>query len=331
MLPENYWYVVAQSRELRKGKPLALRRFGQELVMWRDEQGRAQAMLDSCPHRNAKLSLGRVRGNEIECPYHGFRFDGSGTCTRAPCEGEGAHLAHLRNESFSLREEHDFIWMWHGDEAPSLDPLPWFNELRGELAFSELHDDWSTSYQRAVESQLDWAHLPFVHRNSIGIGFAHELEVVSEQDGDTIYTWPKHMEREDGTPSFYLRFAFPNVWMNPAGPKSYIFLAFAPIDDENTRIYVRTYQYMVKAPLLRHLYAWVVGAANRFIIGQDRRVVESQPPEVATLARREKLVPADLPIAQFRKRLRQRSRSRPTELVPVEALSRRLDPKDNVA
>ncbi len=332
-LPREHWYVVAQSRQLGRKRPLALRRLGLELVFWRDTSGRAWAQLDHCPHRSARLSAGRIRGDEIECPFHGFRFDGSGACMAVPCEGPEAHRAHLRNRSFPLREEHGFLWMWWGDGSPDEAPLPWFEELRADMRYAEQIREWETGWQRAVENQLDWAHLPFVHRNSIGIGFPHELEIHSELEDGEIFTYPQHMVAEDGRPSFYLRFRFPNIWMNPAGPKSFIFIAFAPIDATHTCIYVRTYQYMFRLPVLSHLYGYIMSAANAWIIGQDQRVVATQPPRVEDGPRREKLVPADLPIAQFRRALRrERKQSEADPAADSEGLvTLRTDPAQQIS
>ena len=92
------------------------------------------------------------------------------------------------------------------------------------------------------------------------------------------------------------------------------------MDATTTKIYVRTYQYLVKIPGLSHLFGAMMGRANTFIIGQDRRVVATQPPTHDDLGRSEKLVPADLPIAQFRKELKRRATPQ-GGLIPVERLA----------
>ena len=64
--------------------PLPVRLLGEDWVVWRDGQGRARAARDQCPHRGARLSLGRVCAGELECPYHGWRFEGDGRCATIP-------------------------------------------------------------------------------------------------------------------------------------------------------------------------------------------------------------------------------------------------------
>src|SRR5215472_4530981 len=82
----DFWYPALRSSQLRGKKKLTKALLlGIPLVVGRDEQGRAFAMRDSCPHRGMPLSYGTVYGQQIECPYHGWRFDvHSGTCREIP-------------------------------------------------------------------------------------------------------------------------------------------------------------------------------------------------------------------------------------------------------
>ena len=67
------WHVVCVSTDVGADKPKAVRLLGEELVLWRDDQGKVNAWKDYCGHRGAKLSLGCVKQGQIECPYHGWR------------------------------------------------------------------------------------------------------------------------------------------------------------------------------------------------------------------------------------------------------------------
>src|SRR6478752_1870080 len=71
------WFIVATSDEL-KNKPIARMLQGVPLVLFRDGEKRAGALLDRCPHRNVPLSAGEVSHGELQCRYHGWRFDRSG-------------------------------------------------------------------------------------------------------------------------------------------------------------------------------------------------------------------------------------------------------------
>ena len=78
------WHPVAYSGDLASGEPLAVDLLGEALVLWRDSAGTAHAFFDLCIHRGTALSLGTVEGDEIVCPYHGWRYGSDGACTRIP-------------------------------------------------------------------------------------------------------------------------------------------------------------------------------------------------------------------------------------------------------
>lgn len=307
MYPRDHWYAILDGRELRRGKVLGARRLGVDLALWRDEQGAVHATADRCPHRGAALSRGRVRAGCIECPFHGFRFDGAGRCVAAPCEGEAAPR-HLDTRAHVVREAHDFVWLWWGEARDEYPAPPWFPELGADHVHAGLvAREWPVQWMRSVENQLDWPHLPFVHRTTIGIGARKAMEVASEVHGDRLDTWLRDRERADGTPELKISFMFPNIWINPFGGERQIgMIAFVPIEERRTRMYVRTYQRRTAIPGLARLLSRITNVLNRVILGQDARVVMSQPQAPTTEVRDERLVQADLPIAQFRREVRRR-------------------------
>lgn len=75
MLIPNQWYAVLETNEAKPGKPEAVKRLGEKLVFWRDQQGKVVVLEDPCPHRQVKLSLGKLVEGCLECPFHGFQFD----------------------------------------------------------------------------------------------------------------------------------------------------------------------------------------------------------------------------------------------------------------
>src|SRR6202000_1858067 len=75
----NHWFVVAQSHELR-GEPIARTLNGVPLVLFRENGTKAAALLDRCPHRNVPLSAGEIVSGQLQCAYHGWRFDAEGAC-----------------------------------------------------------------------------------------------------------------------------------------------------------------------------------------------------------------------------------------------------------
>lgn len=309
MVPPDHWYAILDARELRRGKVLGVRRLGVDLAVWRDEQGVVHAVDDRCPHRGAALSLGRVRAGAVECPFHGFRFDGAGRCVEAPCEGPVAPK-HLDTRGHVVREANGFVWLWWGEPREEYPALPWFPELDDRYVYAGmLVSEWPVNWMRSVENQLDWPHLPFVHRTTIGMGAKKAMTVGSTIVGDRLDSWLRDRERPDGTPEIKLSFIFPNIWILPfGGERQTGMIAFVPIDEQRTRMYLRTYQRRLPIPGLAQLLSRFTNVLNRVILNQDVRVVLSQPQAPTTEVRDERLVQADLPIAQFRKEVRRRLR-----------------------
>lgn len=79
----DQWYAAATAAEITD-KPLGRKICNEDIVMFRGRDGTIAVLEDRCPHRKAPLSLGQVIDGEIECPYHGLRFDGAGICTLIP-------------------------------------------------------------------------------------------------------------------------------------------------------------------------------------------------------------------------------------------------------
>lgn len=306
MYPTDHWYAILDARELRRGAVVGVRRLGVDLALWRDADGNAYATADRCPHRGAALSLGRVRDGTIQCPFHGFRYDGAGRCVEVPCLGATVPR-HIAARAHVLREAHDFLWLWWGEPRGEYPEVPWFPELGGDHVHAGLVvREWPVNWMRAVENQLDWPHLPFVHRTTIGMFSRPEMDVGCEVNGDRLDTWLRDQELPDGTPSLKISLLLPNIWINPFGASQVGMLAFVPIDEQRTRFYVRTYQRRHAIPGLAHLVSRLTNLLNRVILRQDARVVVSQPQAPTTDVEGEHLVQADLPIVQFRKEVRRR-------------------------
>lgn len=88
----NYWYPVLRSDQLRADHPLGFKVLNENLVAWRDARGHPNVARDKCPHRGVKLSIGRVLAGDLQCAWHGVRFDGRGACTLIPWEPGDSRL-----------------------------------------------------------------------------------------------------------------------------------------------------------------------------------------------------------------------------------------------
>ena len=97
----RFWYPVMPAALVDQGpQPFTL--LDERIVLWKDGDGRYAAMVDRCPHRSAALSKGWVDGNALVCPYHGWAYDGRGTCVRVPQRPDSGGLKGTAVESFAL-------------------------------------------------------------------------------------------------------------------------------------------------------------------------------------------------------------------------------------
>ena len=157
------WYVACTSTELRD-KPLARTVLGIPLVVFRSAAG-AAALLDRCPHRNVPLSEGKVVNSELECAYHGWRFDGQGACVSVPGLLDTPAGAPARCAvRYPCEEQDGLVWVWcDPDTAPTSKPyvIPGVSDKRYTIARLEM--DLPSTLLSALENLLDVPHTAFLH------------------------------------------------------------------------------------------------------------------------------------------------------------------------
>lgn len=314
MIP-NQWYAVLESKEVPRNKPVGVIRLGEKLVFWRDSHGQVVCQRDKCAHRGAAPSAGKVVGDCVECPFHGLQYDATGRCQLIPANGRITPVPErFQVRTYPAREAHGFIWLWWGETRQDLPPLPWFDDLNDSFPYATFKDHWTVHYSRAIENQLDVSHLPFVHYNTIGRGGRTLIDgPVTRLENDRLRVWV-YNRLDDGTAPLkpqdipepkgpaLLHFHFPNLWQNRLGDNMRVTLAFVPVDEENTKLYLRFYGRFVRVPALDRLFCKLSNLGNRIILGQDKRVVLTQQPKKTALDMGEKLFQGDRPIVAYRQR-----------------------------
>jgi len=309
------WYVVLESNQV-KNKPVGAMRLGEKMVFWRDSQGIVHCAIDRCPHRGVVLSKGVIQDNHLQCPFHGFEYDGQGACVHIPANGrEGIIPSAMRLQSYPTYEKHGFIWIWWGDSKPEDTPV-FFDNIDSHFYYASAHDPWKAHYSRVIENQLDVAHLPFVHKKTIGRGGRTVVDgpLVEWHGEKLLYTYVFN-RKDDGRParkpselsgvqpsSVHLEFIMPNLWQNYISENVRIVIAFVPVDDNNTLLYLRFYQNFLPIPLVGKVFAHLAMPMNLFIAHEDRRIVETQEPKASGLKIGEILIQGDLPIIEYRRR-----------------------------
>ncbi len=258
MFLQDKWWAIAESKTIGK-KPVALRRLGVDLVLWRDNNNEIICQSQHCPHRGASLALGKVVDGCLECPYHGFRFDTQGNCTLMPCEGEKAHISpKMRIKPYVVKEAHNLVWLWWGENQFDYPQIPWFDELQDcPKRWASGMMSWNVPFTRAIEALLiDLHHFVFAHHNVArlsGFGSSSLLDPFDAKvEGEIIHTWgqirPQKLDTQKlntnkmSVANFQHRLHFPNLAIFDFGFGGIkLFVVATPIDEENTWAYFRYY------------------------------------------------------------------------------------------
>ncbi|MCM2535380.1 aromatic ring-hydroxylating dioxygenase subunit alpha [Neobacillus pocheonensis] len=290
------WYAIAFSTEIKK-KPIRRKVIGRNLVLFRDSQGKVNAIYAYCPHRGADLSLGCVKNDTLMCHYHGWKFNGDGKCVEIPSQPHNPVPKFAHTVFYQVREEAGLIWIYpdpNVKETPEFQVMPDLKDTKFRLAPYKAH--WNAHFTRVVESVLDVAHLVFVHKKTIGKNANEEIKELNyTHEGDKIII------RNGGG---LLEYSFPQQWiLKPVESTKNAFInyvTFTPIDEEKTMIFGyagRTFGRNI--PFMDGIFS----KYSLKVLDEDKSVVESQHPRpIPEALRMEAHVFADGPQIAFRKR-----------------------------
>ncbi|MFB9127583.1 aromatic ring-hydroxylating dioxygenase subunit alpha [Paraburkholderia dipogonis] len=185
----NCWYIAGWADEFVEGSMMARTFLSEPVVIFRDSKGALQGLQDRCPHRFVPLHLGRLQNDQIQCAYHGLKFDCTGACVHNP-HGNGTIPRAARVRSYPMQERHGFAWIWMGEPHradPSL--ICDFSPLDPEFFYvgkSYLHV--MANYALETDNILDLSHIEFLHESSLGSNGVAQGSTEVVQDGETVYS-----------------------------------------------------------------------------------------------------------------------------------------------
>jgi len=161
----NGWYSICGSTDLSPGAVLSIIAVERELVVYRDQAGDAHVVDAHCPHLGAHLGGGKVVGDTLQCPYHGWRFDSAGTCVEIPYS-DARIPAKACLPTYPVAEQDGFVFFWfHATGAAPTYAIPRVAEA-GHAEWSEPHEfrfELVAALQEMAENNVDYAHLCYVH------------------------------------------------------------------------------------------------------------------------------------------------------------------------
>ncbi|AFY76453.1 ring-hydroxylating dioxygenase, large terminal subunit [Pleurocapsa sp. PCC 7327] len=251
----NHWYVVARSTEVRD-EPIGVTLWHQAIVLYRDKTGKVHALEDRCPHRQVKLSHGKVIGNELECAYHGWRFNWEGNCVAVPYLASNQKLPNCKIRRYPVRELDGFIWLFPGDldklDRNSIQPMgvPEWNHLNYIATVSII--ECKGHYSFLIENLMDmyhghlhddyqaWASAVLKDLNIDNKRVNAYYEAQSYYKIDKIWSISQlffpalrrlHPEPLD------VSYVYPH-WVSTLGKDFKIYCLFCPVNETNTRAYL---------------------------------------------------------------------------------------------
>ena len=202
--PRNAWYVAAWDHEVSHRGILARRICDTPMALYRTADGTPVALADACWHRLAPLSQGTLIGaDEIQCPYHGLRYNPAGRCTHMPAQRTVNPSAAV--PSYPAIERYRYVWVWPGDpdladpalipDMHQMDSTEWAGD--GETIHAQCN------YQLVLDNLMDLTHEEFVHSSSIGQEELSEagFDTTNDENTVTVTRWMRDID----PPPFWLQ------------------------------------------------------------------------------------------------------------------------------
>jgi phenylpropionate dioxygenase-like ring-hydroxylating dioxygenase large terminal subunit len=288
----SYWHPVCDSRQVAD-EPLSALLLDLPLVLWRDEDGVAHALHDKCPHRGARLSLGRVCHGQLQCAYHGWTFNHQGSCTLIPAMPQLTPTQAHQAKTVAVREHMGLVWVCLDAENADNAVGPAFDaEKNANLRkFNAGPYDVATSAPRIVENFLDMSHFSFVHDGWLGESSHCEIPEIELQEHEAGFkvtnaqVWQPNTSALSIQPgmvtySYEVMHPYSAVLTKvpdaqsgvPAGYQESIIVLIQPLTSEQSRVWFRMAVADFDAEMEDLL------AFQDKIFFQDKPVLESQLP-----------------------------------------------------
>lgn len=165
-LMRNFWIPICLSEEVSEpdGDPVHARILGEDLVVFRDTEGRVGVMDEYCPHRRVSLVYGRNEDCGLRCLYHGWKMDVEGTVIEMVSEPAASTMAEkVKHKAYKVQEWAGLIWAFMGDQAriPAFVPPPWAPEKSAKVSIAKvlIPCNWA----QILEGAIDSAHSSSLH------------------------------------------------------------------------------------------------------------------------------------------------------------------------
>ena len=281
------WYPLGWSKEFG-AKPVSRRILDVPLCVFRTSEGPV-VLLDRCPHRNVPLSMGSIQGDRVECAYHGWQFDKTGTCRHIPALCGPSEGKARRVDCFPVREQDGLVWVYmRANQEPKREPFRLQESDDPSYARIAYADSFEATLYGTLENILDVPHTAFLHKGLFrGDSKRTEIEVEVQRG-------PRHAQAEyigeprpkglmgrilapgGGEVTHFDRFILPSIaQVEYRLGKHHVLVSSlcAPVSNFETRMYAVV---LANLPVgLRMLKGLFMPIALK-VVGQDKTILAAQ-------------------------------------------------------
>jgi phenylpropionate dioxygenase-like ring-hydroxylating dioxygenase large terminal subunit len=286
---EDFWYVVALSKQLKPNQVLSRTILGEWLAVFRGEDGKAVALQDRCIHRNTRLSKGKVCQGKLECPYHGWVYDDTGNVITVPSEGESFCKHKMRNSQvYQTLEQDGFVYVRLSSPSEEFAPfkMPKYQQPGWETV--KVINRFQNNVTNCAENFIDVPHTASVHPGIFRKLSRKQLEMTVERRNGSVFAeyrnettnlgwFTKFLNRKGDKIRHIDSFHMPNVtsveYDMSANRRLFITSQCIPETEDSTLVYTYvTYNYGIWNKLAKPLVHWT----TQHIIGQDIEALKIQ-------------------------------------------------------
>jgi phenylpropionate dioxygenase-like ring-hydroxylating dioxygenase large terminal subunit len=301
----DFWYVVAQREQLTAKTVLRRMVLGEWLAIFRDAQGQPVALRDWCLHRNSRLSAGKVQAGQLQCPYHGWRYDGDGNVVTVPAEGKCPTMVR-KAVCYAMREQDGYVYVrLTAEPSCELAPFPMPHYRTPGWVTVRVINRFQNTVTNCAENFIDIPHTASVHPGIFRRSQQQQLQMTVARSGGNVTAIYRHETTNLGWYRWFLnprgreihhvdRFFMPNVTSveYDMGPSRRCFITSqsVPETEDTTLVYTDvTFNYGRWNGLAYPFVRWTA----QHIIGQDVVALRQQQETIAKYGERFTHTPAD--------------------------------------
>ncbi|MBV6623543.1 MAG: aromatic ring-hydroxylating dioxygenase subunit alpha [Rivularia sp. (in: Bacteria)] len=289
----NYWYPATWASELKPSQVLPVVIWNSAIAVYRSQDGQVHAIEDACPHKGVALHKGKVTGENLACPYHGWEFNRDGVCTSIPYFPKDQKLPCAKARSYAVREKYNIIWIFPGtveeSEKVELPSVPEYDDPNW-LAIP-IPGEFKAHFSICNENTMDVFH-GYLHENLQGWFDPQLLSLkaseesvfaqyrVSYQGWMTKFFGFSEQGNEVTTRTVTIKYNYPHYHSSLEGMSS-LYLMRQPVGAKLTKsfsllfIKIRLPQWFVK-PLQKPITKIIWRFILKSFLDQDTEMIESE-------------------------------------------------------